>query len=74
MAGQHVQTEPQPFRPLEVWHPPTDDINSYWRLNNRSRMMREYHVRICEQLRGRFPGLTRLLVLDRMWGRTFCES
>jgi RNA-directed DNA polymerase len=25
--------------------------------------MREYHVRICEQLRGRFPGLTRLVIL-----------
>ena len=24
--------------------------------------MREYHVRICEQPRGRFPGLTRLVV------------
>ncbi len=24
--------------------------------------MREYHVRICEQLRGKFPGLTRLVV------------
>ena len=32
------------------------------RLDNRSRMSREVHVRNCEQLGGRFPGLTRLIV------------
>lgn len=28
-------------------------------INNKSRMMREYHVRICEKLGGKFPGFTR---------------
>ena len=36
------------------------------RLDNRSRMSREVHVRCCEQLGGRFPGLTRLVI--------FCKS
>ena len=31
----------------------------YLRLGNRSRMSREVHVRCCEQLGGKFPGLTR---------------
>ncbi|WP_236975548.1 hypothetical protein, partial [Membranihabitans maritimus] len=32
----------------------------------KSRMMREYHVRFCEKLGGKFPGFTRQpLLLDR---------
>jgi RNA-directed DNA polymerase len=37
------------------------------RLGNRSRMSREVHVRCCEQLEGKFLGLTRLLLMGKYY-------
>ena len=36
-----------------------------WRLDNRSRVKGDFYARICERLRGKFPGSTRLVILCR---------
>ena len=37
----------------------TGAVRVWWRLDDRSRMTRECHVRICGGLGGKFPGATR---------------
>jgi RNA-directed DNA polymerase len=38
-------------------------MNVPLRLNNRSRVKGDFYARICERLRGKFPGSTRLIIL-----------
>ena len=35
------------------------------RLNNRSRVKGDFYARICERLRGKFPGSTRFIITGR---------
>ena len=43
------------------------------RLDDRSRMSGDVHVRFCESLRGRFPWATRLVVMARYMGRRITD-